>query len=296
METMLKPEGFQEELLHVMPEYITKELELSELTKHLYISDIGVFPRAQYHYRERSDGCNAHIVIYCTDGEGWIELENRKPLQLSARHLAVVPAGIPHRYGASSHSPWSIHWFHLHGDHAAPLFKMYNLYEGPIYLPHSINTKFLTEFEHCYELLSNKAYSMAIQVHVSNVFRELLSDIGMSSAGSTQDKKRENYMESAIRYMNDHLDVSITLADLAKHTGVSKQHLIFLFKKETGFPPVEYFLRLKIQKASQMLDLTALAIKEIGNAIGISDAYYFSRLFKKMKGVSPTEYRKIPKG
>ncbi|MDQ0897898.1 AraC family transcriptional regulator [Paenibacillus sp. V4I7] len=59
---------------------------------------------------------------------------------------------------------------------------------------------------------------------------------------------------------------------------------------------MEYFLRLKIQKASQMLDLTALAIKEIGNAIGITDAYYFSRLFKKMMGVSPTEYRKIPKG
>ena len=61
-------------------------------------------------------------------------------------------------------------------------------------------------------------------------------------------------------------------------------------------PPIEYFLRLKIQKATQLLSLTGLSIKEVAASIGISDPYYFSRLFKKMTGSSPSAYRSIPKG
>jgi AraC-like DNA-binding protein len=52
-----------------------------------------------------------------------------------------------------------------------------------------------------------------------------------------------------------------------------------LFKQETGMPPIEYFLRLKMQKAGQLLSLTGLSVKEIAANVGISDPYYFSRLF-----------------
>ncbi|MGG4034304.1 AraC family transcriptional regulator [Paenibacillus cisolokensis] len=96
--------------------------------------------------------------------------------------------------------------------------------------------------------------------------------------------------------MTDHLADSFRLSDLARHTGLSKQHLIYLFNRETGCPPVEYFLRMKMQRAGQLLDLTDWSVKEIASAVGLSDPYYFSRLFKKMMGCSPTAYRGIPKG
>ncbi|GJM79987.1 hypothetical protein HMSSN139_24830 [Paenibacillus sp. HMSSN-139] len=51
-----------------------------------------------------------------------------------------------------------------------------------------------------------------------------------------------------------------------------------------------------MQRAGQLLDLTGLSVKEIAGAVGLSDPYYFSRLFKKIMGYSPTEYRGIPKG
>jgi len=297
MEPLQLPEGFKEQRLYVLPEYKLNELAQSELTKHLYISDIGVFPRAQFHYRERPQGCNAHIFIYCTAGEGWVELDGHKQVRVAAEHLVVIPAGTPHRYGASAHAPWSIHWLHLQGEHAAPLIAMYGLNSaGPIHLPPRTSSGFLEDFEQCYVSLSQKNYSMPIQVHVSNLIRQLLSRIGISISGSEQDKKKESYLETAIQFMNDRLDDSIKLSELARHTGLSKQHLIYLFNKETGFPPIDFFLRMKMQKAGKMLTLTDLTIKQIGYALGIVDPYYFSRLFKKIMGVSPAAYRKIPKG
>ncbi|MCL6605705.1 MAG: helix-turn-helix domain-containing protein [Paenibacillus sp.] len=296
MDVIRKPEGFEEEKLFILPDYMQTELSRSELTRDLFVSDIGFFPHALHHYRERPEGSSSHIFIFCSEGEGWIETDLNQTLTLTPNHLAVIPAGTPHRYGAHVHAPWSIYWFHLQGGHTAEFIRMYGMDAGPVHLPIGAQSEFKDTFDKCYVLLSDKTYSLPIHTHVSQSIRLLISSIGISSGGTAKDKKREQYLELAIRYMTDRLENSIRLPELAKHTGLSKQHLILLFKEETGIPPIEYFLRLKIQKATQLLSLTGFSIKEIAASIGISDPYYFSRLFKKMTGSSPSAYRSIPKG
>lgn len=190
----------------------------------------------------------------------------------------------------------SIYWFHLQGDHAAAFMRIYRMDAGPVHLPIGELSKFKEVFDQCYVFLSDKTNSLPIHTHVSQSIRQLICGIGISAGGTAKDKKREQYLEHAIRYMNDRLEDSIKLPELAKHTGLSKQHLILLFNEETGFPPFEYFLRMKIQRAAQMLSLTSLSIKEVAANIGITDPYYFSRLFKKITGSTPTAYRNVPKG
>ncbi|ALS26481.1 AraC family transcriptional regulator [Paenibacillus sp. 32O-W] len=296
MDSLRKPDGFEFQRLFVQPDYMAKELSESELTRDLFVSDIGCFPRALHHYRERSEGCDSHIFIYCAEGEGWVELNGAKAKTVAAQQLAVIPAGLPHRYGASAADPWTIYWFHVKGAHAAKLIALYGLDAGPFRLSMRSHAQWLDEFEHIYRLLDDKPYSLPAQVHAAETARRLISGIGLNAGKTAQDKKRESYLEQAIRYMTDHLADSFRLSDLARHTGLSKQHLIYLFNRETGCPPVEYFLRMKMQRAGQLLDLTDWSVKEIAGAVGLSDPYYFSRLFKKMMGCSPTAYRGIPKG
>ena len=73
-------------------------------------------------------------------------------------------------------------------------------------------------------------------------------------------------------------------------------HFSTLFQKETGVAPISYFLRLKIQKACQYIELTNLKLHEIATLLGFEEPAYFSRLFAKIMGMSPSEYRKKEKG
>lgn len=296
MASIKKTDGFWEQRLFVLPDYMHRELAATELTRWLYVSDIGYFPHAYSHFREREAGCDSHIFIYCVKGEGWVELDREQPYRLSSGNLLVIPAGTPHKYWASDADPWSIYWFHLKGEHAGALIRLYNLNDRLLQLPLIHADSFIEGVDQSFAILSDKTYSIPAHVHVSQTMRRLISGIGFGIEGSSQHKKREKHLEAAIRYMTDHAADSIRLPELARHLGLFKQHVIHLFNREAGFSPIDYFLRMKMQRAARMLDLTNLTVKDISGSVGITDPYYFSRLFKKVMGYSPTDYRNIPKG
>lgn len=87
----------------------------------------------------------------------------------------------------------------------------------------------------------------------------------------------------------------LSLQDIADQIGYSPSHFSLLFKKKTGHSPLTYFNLLKIQQSCQLLDTTDMKINQICYKIGIEDTYYFSRLFSKIMGMSPREYRKSKK-
>ena len=81
---------------------------------------------------------------------------------------------------------------------------------------------------------------------------------------------------------------------MADHAQLSKSHFARLFKEQTNYSPVEYFIRLKLQRACMQLALTRKTIREISYNLGYTDPYYFSRIFKKIIGKSPSQFRADP--
>lgn len=296
MNTVRKKDGFASQKLLVLPDYVLQEIAGNELVRPLYVTDIGYFPKARYHYRERREGCDTWIFIFCAEGEGWYAIGDGAVRPVAAGSLIVLPAGVPHTYGASDHDPWSIYWFHLKGRHVPEFIRSFDFAEAPLPIPLSAAAKLPELFGQCYHMLAEKPYSLPHHIFAVQTIRYLLSLIGLAAEQVRRESRGELHLDRAIRYMAERLHTSVNLPELARHAGVSKQHLNHLFKKETGRPPIDYFLRMKMQRAGQLLDLTDLSVKAVAASLGIDDPYYFSRLFKKVMGVSPSEYRKIPKG
>jgi AraC-like DNA-binding protein len=91
--------------------------------------------------------------------------------------------------------------------------------------------------------------------------------------------------------MQVHLHEEVTIDELSNITHFSPSHLYRLFKSSTGYAPIDFFLRIKIHAAAQDIYFSTLPIKDIAMSYGIEDPYYFSRLFKKIIGISPKHYR-----
>ena len=108
--------------------------------------------------------------------------------------------------------------------------------------------------------------------------------------------KTNNPINNAIDYMNEHKNKHLTLEDISNHVGLSKSYFSGIFKKHTGFSPIDYMIQIKMKEACQMLDFTNMKINQICHLIGIEDPYYFSKLFSKTIGISPTDYRIKKKG
>lgn len=105
----------------------------------------------------------------------------------------------------------------------------------------------------------------------------------------------EDPVSAAIHYMKENLGKKLTLAELADYTGYSPSYFSNLFLKRTGYAPLSYFNQIKIQKACQFLDFTDMKVNQVCYRVGIEDAYYFSRLFSQIMGMSPREYKKVKK-
>ncbi|WP_151736966.1 AraC family transcriptional regulator ['Paenibacillus yunnanensis' Narsing Rao et al. 2020] len=291
---MKKTDGFAAEKIIVLPAYLLEQITAHPLNRMLYITDIGFFPRAQYHYRERPEGCDTCILIYCAEGEGRVSISGVLHT-LRERQLVVIPADTPHAYWTETERPWTIYWFHFKGEQAGDYTALLKGGSGPLTLAAQDSDKFIDLFHQCYDLLSGGAYSASHQILAMQTAAYAMSSLGILPEREDEDRKRQ-YIESAIHLMNLRLEESLTLDEIAQYTQVSKQHLNHLFKSSVGFAPIDYYLRLKMRRATQLLDLTALSIKEICHTLGFKDPYYFSRLFRKINGLSPTDYRNKLKG
>lgn len=286
---MKKQEGFESEKLIVLPAYQLKQIADHPLNRMLYITDIGFFPHARYHYRERAEGCDTYILIYCAEGEGRVTI-NKAVHLLQERQLVVIPADTPHSYWTEAVHPWTIYWIHFKGEQAEHYSTLLKGGAGTLTLRSQDSEKFIALFHQCYDLLSGSGYSPSHQIFAMQTAAYAISSLGIITERE-EEKRKQQYIESAIHLMNMKLEDNLTLDEIAQYTQISKQHLNHLFKSSVGFAPIDYYLRLKMRRACQLLDLTSLSIKEVCHSLGFKDPYYFSRLFRKIIGLSPTDYR-----
>lgn len=294
-------DGFIGERALVVSSAAIEKMDMDPLTSSMYITNIGYFPKARYHFRERYDPVNQYILIYCVDGSGWFSVEgNRRKVE--ANQLFVIPANVtPHSYGANEHNPWSIYWFHFAGSQVELMLE--GLLNVVVEIKSDIGSRFahrIEIFEEIFRVLEN-GYSLDNLRYSSIVFSHFLASIRYLRQFRLRNHNSNDLADSdmvgmAIDYMRDNIERHVTLEQIAHHVGYSVSHFSLLFSQSTGHAPLAYLNRMKMQAAAHLLDFSTMQVNQICHKVGIEDPYYFSKLFTKITGHSPRAYRKLTKG
>jgi AraC-like DNA-binding protein len=296
MSAIQKIDGFQNEYLYVLPEEFRSKIAKNKLFDFLAVTDVGYFPRAQYHFRERPQGCDTAIFMYCSAGSGFYSVNGAEKNTLAAKQFIIIPPNTPHIYGASDENPWSVYWVHAKGAFFQPVYTM--LYRSlPLKISDIMWEELRELFRRCFTLLK-APYSMAEYFYLCQLVGTIvaLTVCAEKEPGLHFAAKNNQYLKNALQFMEEHIHESISLKNLTAAVHLSSSHLHNIFHQSTGYSPVDYFLRSKIQAASRDLYFSNIPIKDIAAVYGIEDPYYFSRLFKKIMGVSPMKYRSQIKG
>jgi len=288
--TIKKSEGFQGQKAIVIPRQIlNKRCAKNDVISNLYVTDIGYYPKAKFHFRERPHGADQHILIYCHDGKGKVKIKTTEYI-IEAGEFFIIPIKTSHVYEADAENPWTIYWLHFKGSASSSIISSIEKKIGLKGFIHH-NEKSIELFNEIYGQLE-RGYSSDNMMYANMcLWHYLITFHYNDKYGVSGRMANKEATDIVIDFLRKHVDKTVTLEEMAGQVNLSPSHFSYLFKKKTGFSPIEYFNHLKIQKACQYLLFTNLRIKEISQQLGIEDQYYFSRLFNKIMGLAPNDYR-----
>ena len=110
-----KREGFKGQKAIVIPRQILNtRCAKNDLISALYVTDIGYYPKAKFHFRERDHGAEQHILIYCHEGEGRVIIRKTE-YNIRSGDFFIIPMKVAHTYEADNKNPWTIYWVHFKG-------------------------------------------------------------------------------------------------------------------------------------------------------------------------------------
>ncbi|HSB97270.1 MAG TPA: AraC family transcriptional regulator [Spongiibacteraceae bacterium] len=268
----------------LMPPSVTKLLSEHVLSRDLYPLAAGFYPQAVGHRMRRRRHTN-NLIAYCADGHGELHTDTGQ-WPVTAGDLLLLPAGTAHSYAAAAERPWSLYWVHYEGLLSDEYTRFLNVTQ-PL-APIGLQPRLIADFEALFAL-RHAGFAEREYIHAACQLKAMLTNIARLIAGRSRGTRID--LEQIQQLMHLRIDRDLDLEDLAQVANLSKFHFIRKFKQLTGHAPIQHFIHLKMQHACQLLDTTQEPVKRIANRVGYEDPHYFSRLFKRVIGVSPQQYR-----
>lgn len=286
-------EGFKGERCISLPEDLLSDYSKEPLIGNLYVRKIGFFPKVKFHFVQKDKGCDYAMLIYCTEGIGWYHIGG-KTYTVEKNQYIIIPPRTPYSFGADEKKPWTIYWLHFRGKLCDSFLPSHPNPSAILPNEHSRLQDRIRLFEEIYSCFSMgyiKEYmlysSMCLYMFLASfIYLEQYRHYFIPT------QKEYPFSSRVVHYMQENIENNITLEQLAAYFKYSPSHFSMLFQKETGTSPINFFIRLKMQKACQYIELTSLKLNDIATKLGFEEPAYFSRIFTKVMGMSPSAYRK----
>lgn len=229
-------------------------------------------------------------LYYILEGDGWVRIGDQE-FQPKAGQLLLMPEGVSQSYSYVGGEPYHKYWCH------------FNVKVGEVNLFQLIDLPYLCtpdDQEKTRELFGELVQYAASDDVCSGLLAkarllELFSHFirqQESDAVSLKNAAPVQRLNDILDYIHSNLSREITIGELAARACLHPNYFIRMFKEQMGVPPIQYIARKKMEKAKGLLEQSPYSIAEIGEQVGFQDMYHFSKQFKKIAGLSPSDYRK----
>jgi len=234
-----------------------------------------------------------HELILITGGKGSFGIEKKK-FPLTAGMLLYIPSGVLQTIEIDIKDP--ICFMAVHFSYAQVSFN-----EGewaaaeemkvlPLQAVHKLKDYYQIE-EVFKKLIDSWSAKLPGYEFVTKSFlHQLFIAIAMNIKKQHQNYSTSLKVEKIIQYMQQNIHHRVTLTELSDMVQLSPAYLSRTFKEITGYSIIEFFNKMKIDLAKEMILEGDRKIKEVAGALGFTDEFYFSRIFKRIEGISPSEF------
>lgn len=259
-------------------------------TNLIHLQEVGELTALKPHTSKR-ENLSSYLFFVVLKGSGTLEYEGAL-YELTEGDCVFIDCqkSYSHR---TSEDLWSLKWAHFYGPNMNGIYKKYAERGGcPCF--HAKNRKTFEQIlTQLYEIASSTSYIRDMKIYEK--LTALLTLLMEESWNPDTDRKgtsRKRDLQNVKEYLDEHYQQKITLDGLSEMFYINKFYLTRIYKDQFGISINSYLLQVRITHAKQMLRFTDLSIEEISHECGMNDANYFSRMFKKVEGMTPGEYRK----
>lgn len=195
-------------------------------------------------------------------------------------------------YIADQEDPWSYSWVAFNGMNAELYLSRAQLSnDHPII--HCVDLdEAQSSFQHMFEASTmKKSRDLRLLSALYQFLALLIDETALELSPVSVKHQQEIYVNTAIEFVENNYSRYVTIAELADFVSLDRKYLSKLFKDETGLSPQQFLIQYRMAKACQLMLNPTLSIGEISHSVGYKDQLLFSKMFKKLKGISPKSYR-----
>lgn len=258
-------------------------------TALLHLQEVGSLQAIHPHTSTRTN-LVSFLCFIVLSGAGTLSYEGQT-YQLHSGDCVFIDCRKAYSHSTSD-DLWSLQWCHFYAPSLPAVYEKYKERGGrPVSHPDDL-TPFTSLLADLYDLASSSDYIRDMRINEKlGTLLTLLMEQSWHPESVTVSRKRLEL--SAVKdNLDEHYTDKISLDDLADRFFINKFYLSKIFKATYGTTVNNYLIAKRITRAKQLLRFTDMTVDEVGDAVGIVDANYFSRMFRKVEGISPREYRK----
>lgn len=257
----------------------------------LRLYDFGVEIRSNenYYFDNSNRGSyKGYLFQYTLDGTGIFETQN-KSISLSKGQAFFISFPNKSKYYLNKNTSWKFFYIHFNGSLAKDFFKHINLLHG--------NTLNLNNDSSCIRLFFDEfnAVSKGKQYKryesgefIYKFLTSLIRDLETPTLHNTSE-----LVENTVQWINSNYSTNMSLSAMSNELGISLPHLTRQFHKQKGLSPMKYLTNVRLEHSIALLLNTSLTINEIALACGFSNGNYYTKVFKKVTSMTPSEYRNL---